>query len=124
MEFLGLDLSSIPQENYNDLKVFIIPVLYVLTSMISMKISTKTPQKKDKDKEIIKEESKEVKKEQEELDMAAQMSKSMSWFMPIMAVSISLIAPLGLALYWLVNNILMIFERLVLNKILDSKKEA
>ncbi len=124
MEFLGLDLSSIPQENYNDLKVFIIPVLYVLTSMISMKISTKTPQKKDKEKEIIKEESKEVKKEQEELDMAAQMSKSMSWFMPIMAVSISLIAPLGLALYWLVNNILMIFERLVLNKILDSKKEA
>ena len=124
MEFLGLDLSSIPQDNYNDLKVFIIPVLYVLTSMISMKISTKTPQKKDKDKEIIKEESKEVKKEQEELDMAAQMSKSMSWFMPIMAVSISLIAPLGLALYWLVNNILMIFERLVLNKILDSKKEA
>ena len=124
MEFLGLDLSSIPQENYNDLKVFIIPVLYVLTSMISMKISTKTPQKKDKNKEIIKEESKEVKKEQEELDMAAQMSKSMSWFMPIMAVSISLIAPLGLALYWLVNNILMIFERLVLNKILDSKKEA
>ena len=124
MEFLGLDLSSIPQENYNDLKVFIIPVLYVLTSMISMKISTKTPQKKDKDKEIIKEESKEVKKEQEELDMAAQMSKSMSWFMPIMAVSISLIAPLGLALYWLVNNILMIFERLVLNRILDSKKEA
>ena len=124
MDFLGLDLSSIPQENYNDLKVFIIPVLYVLTSMISMKISTKTPQKKDKDKEIIKEESKEVKKEQEELDMAAQMSKSMSWFMPIMAVSISLIAPLGLALYWLVNNILMIFERLVLNKILDSKKEA
>lgn len=124
MEFLGLDLSSIPQENYSDLKVFIIPVLYVLTSMISMKISTNTPQKKDKDKEIIKEESKEVKKEQEELDMAAQMSKSMSWFMPIMAVSISLIAPLGLALYWLVNNILMIFERLVLNKILDSKKEA
>ena len=124
MEFLGLDLSSIPQENYKDLKVFIIPVLYVLTSMISMKISTNTPQKKDKDKEIIKEESKEVKKEQEELDMAAQMSKSMSWFMPIMAVSISLIAPLGLALYWLVNNILMIFERLVLNKILDSKKEA
>ena len=120
MEFLGLDLSSIPQENYNDLKVFIIPVLYVLTSMISMKISTKTPQKKDKDKEIIKEESKEVKKEQEELDMAAQMSKSMSWFMPIMAVSISLIAPLGLALYWLVNNILMIGERLILDKVVKD----
>ena len=75
-------------------------------------------------KNVITYRKQEVKKEQEELDMAAQMSKSMSWFMPIMAVSISLIAPLGLALYWLVNNILMIFERLVLNKILDSKKEA
>ena len=122
MDFLGLDLSSIPQENYGDLKVFIIPVLYVLTSMLSMKISTSTIQKKDK--KLIEEESKEVKKEQEELDVTAQMSKSMSWFMPIMAVSISLIAPLGLALYWLVNNVLMIFERLILNKILDSKKEA
>ena len=124
MEFLGLDLSSIPQENYGDFRVFIIPVLYVLTSMLSMKISTNTMKKKKDKEEVIEKENKEVKKEQEELDMAAQMSKSMSWFMPIMAVSISLIAPLGLALYWLVNNILMIFERLVLNKILDSKKEA
>ena len=75
-------------------------------------------------KEYMEKENKEVKKEQEELDMAEQMTKNMSWFMPIMAVSISIIAPLGLALYWLVNNILMIFERLILNKILDSKEEA
>lgn len=122
MNFLGLDLSSVPQENYKDFKVYIIPVLYVLTSMLSMKISTSATNKKDKN--IEKEESKEVKKEKEELDMAEQMTKNMSWFMPIMAVSISIIAPLGLALYWLVNNILMILERLVLNKILDSKEEA
>ena len=32
MNFLGLDLSQIPSQNYNDIKVFIIPVLYVLTS--------------------------------------------------------------------------------------------
>ena len=51
------------------------------------------------------------------------MNKSMSWFMPIMSVSISIIAPLGLALYWLVNNILMIIERVILNKILNSKEE-
>jgi membrane protein insertase Oxa1/YidC/SpoIIIJ len=37
--------------------------------------------------------------------------------MPIMSVSIALIAPLGLALYWLVNNLLMIIERLVINKV-------
>lgn len=124
MNFLGLDLSSVPQENIKDPKVYIIPILYVLTSMISMKISTNTTQKNNKDKKILEKENKEVKKEQEELDMAEQMTKNMSWFMPIMAVSISIIAPLGLALYWLVNNILMILERLVLNKILDSKEEA
>ena len=124
MNFLGLDLSSVPQENIKDPKVYIIPILYVLTSMISMKISTNTTQKNNKDKKILEKENKEVKKEQEELDMAEQMTKNMSWFMPIMAVSISIIAPLGLALYWLVNNILMIFERLIINKILDSKEEA
>lgn len=123
MEFLGLDLSSIPQENYGDFRVFVIPVLYVLTSMLSMKISTNTMNKKKDKEEVIEKENKEVKKEQEELDMTAQMSKNMTWFMPIMAVSISLIAPLGLALYWLVNNILMIAERLVLNVYLKGEEE-
>lgn len=123
MEFLGLDLSSIPQENYGDFRVFIIPVLYVLTSMLSMKISTNAMNKKKDKEEVIEKENKEVKKEQEELDMTAQMSKNMTWFMPIMAVSISLIAPLGLALYWLINNILMIAERLVLNVCLKGEEE-
>ena len=35
----------------------------------------------------------------------------------------AIIAPLGLALYWLMNNILMIIERLVINKFLN-KEEA
>ena len=37
MNFLGLDLSDIPIENLSDWKVYIIPVLYVITSFISMK---------------------------------------------------------------------------------------
>ena len=47
----------------------------------------------------------------------------MSWMMPIMSVSIALIAPLGLALYWLVNNILMIIERIVLDKVIKLEEE-
>ena len=42
--------------------------------------------------------------------------------MPIMSISIAFIAPLGLALYWFVNNILMIIERLILNKILEKEE--
>lgn len=118
-EFFGLDLSKIPQENLNDWTVYIIPVLYVITTFISMQITTKmTTTQKDKNKEINSD-----KKEENPEEMAMQMNKSMAWFMPLMSVSISIIAPLGLALYWLVNNILMIAERLVLNKCIKSEEE-
>jgi len=128
MDFLGMDLSNIPQENWKEPTVYIIPVLYVITSMISMKLTTKmTSTDKDKKDEIIeikKEDNKEDNKKEPDMpDMNTQMNKSMSWFMPIMSVSISIIAPLGLALYWLVNNILMIAERLILNKFLKSDEE-
>ena len=44
--------------------------------------------------------------------------------MTIIAISISLVAPLGLALYWLTNNVLMIVERLVLNRVFDKEEEV
>ena len=40
MEFLGLDLSKVPTQSLDDWKVYIIPVLYVITSVISIKITT------------------------------------------------------------------------------------
>ena len=52
-----------------------------------------------------------------------QTTKTMTWLMPIMAISIAFVAPLGLALYWLINNILMIVERLVLDKVLKAEEE-
>ena len=81
-------------------------------------------QNKDKKKDDvidITENKREKEEERNEMeDAMAQSNKMMSWMMPIMSVSISLVAPLGLALYWLVNNILMIGERLVLNKIIKD----
>lgn len=128
MDFFGLDLSNIPQENWQDWTVYIIPLLYVITTMISMKITTKMTGANTKKEDIIEIKNEEEKdknkdKEPDPQDMAAQMNKSMSWFMPIMSVSIAIIAPLGLALYWLVNNILMIAERLIINKCLSSEEE-
>lgn len=115
MEFLGLDLSSVPTESLSDWKVYVIPVLYVLTSFISMRMTTSMQTgKKDENKTG----------ETTELDAVAQANKSMSYIMPIMSVSIAIIAPLGLALYWLVSNLLMILERSILNKFLKSEEEA
>ena len=56
--------------------------------------------------------------EENEMDAVMQTNKMMSWMMPIMSISIAFVAPLGLALYWLVSNILMIVERIILDKII------
>jgi len=109
--FFGLDLSQVPKENSRDYKVYIIPVLYVISSFISIKFTTKkTEEVKEKDCN---------KKETEE--QIPQMNSTMTWFIPIMAVTISFVAPLGLALYWLVNNILTIFERVFADKMLKDE---
>ena len=118
MDFLGLDLSKVPNENLGDFKVYIIPILYVISSFISIKISTNMQNNKKKDDK----DEKEKNKDNEELDPTAQMSKSMSYIMPIMTVSIAFIAPLGLALYWFVSNVLMIAERFIIKKIVDNRE--
>ena len=126
MNFLGLDLSKIPQQNMTDYTVYIIPVLYIISSFISIKMTTAMQKKQmnkkqetiidgDTGKELIE------KPEENELDSIMQTNKMMSWMMPLMSISIAFIAPLGLALYWLINNVLMIIERLVLNKILERE---
>lgn len=110
MDFLGLDLSKVPSQNMTDIKVYIIPILYVISSIFSIRMTTGKTKKKEQNGSS-------------EPDMTQQMNKSMSYMMPIMAVSIAFVAPLGLALYWLISNILMILERVVINKYVDSKEE-
>jgi len=119
MNFLGLDLSKIPQQNLADWTVYIIPILYILSTFVSMRLTTSMQNTNKDKKELTDGENKETERNEME-DAMAQSNKMMSWMMPIMSVSISLVAPLGLALYWLVNNLLMIGERLVLNKVVKD----
>lgn len=126
MNFFGLDLSKIPQQNLSDYTVYIIPALYILSTFISMRLTVKmqenmkAAQSTDNDEVIInKDKEKEENAETpEEEDTMMQTNKMMSWMMPILSVSIAFVAPLGLALYWLVNNITMILERIVLDKLI------
>ena len=62
-------------------------------------------------------------KEKDEMDAVMQANKSMTLMMPILSISIAIVAPLGLALYWLTNNILMIIERLIMNKFFNKEEE-
>ena len=122
MNFFGLDLSKIPQQNITDYTVYIIPILYIISSFISIKITTINQQKMNQEtkKTVIDGETGEEVKEDNELDAVMQTNKMMSWMMPIMSISIAFVAPLGLALYWLVNNILMIIERLIMDKLIKD----
>ena len=107
MDFIGLDLSNVPTQDMSNPTVFVIPVLYVISTFVSIKLTSNMSNNKKKEKEDSK---------LEEQDPMAGASKGMLWFMPIMSISIAIIAPLGLALYWLVNNLLMIVERLIIDK--------
>ena len=132
LDFFGIDLSMVPNANMKDLKVYIIPVLYVLTSFLSMKLTNRQAKTKKKETLAIAEKSQDSKEniEKEEKDPAEEaaesmelMSNSMNYMFPIMAISISFVTPLGLALYWLVSNVLIMIERVIIDKVFDKKDE-
>ena len=114
MNFLGLDLNSVPMQEYTNWKVYVIPGLYIVSSFISIRITSNMNNKKKKTEEN---------REKNELDAIEQANKNMMWLMPLMSVTIAIIAPLGLALYWLVNNILVMLERIVINHFIVKKEE-
>lgn len=120
MNFLGLDLSKVPSQNFKDPTVYIIPVLYVVTSFISIKITNASQNKLTKNNA---KEGEEKTAEDEAMESMQAMNNSMTYMVPIMSISIAFIAPLGLALYWLISNVLIIIERMVINKIFEEKDE-
>ena len=125
MDFLGLDLAQVPTKS-SDWKAYIIPILYVITAVISLRVANSTQLK---DKKVSKEEQEENKDEkaltkpEDDFDPMTQMNKNMNMMFPVMYLAVALIAPLGLALYWLMNSLLMIIEKLILNKLLKDEEE-
>ena len=123
MEFLGLDLSKVPSSSLNDWKVYIIPVLYVISSIFSIKLTNNFNKKKDNKKAITDGNEVAVKEEPNELEAMEAMNKNMMYMMPLMSVFIAFIAPLGLALYWFISNILIIIEKIIIDVVIKHKEE-
>ena len=78
MDFLGLDLSMVPLSDSTDYRAFIIPGLYVISSLISMRLSLNMNKKKNENSE---------KTENNELDAITQANKNMMYIMPVMSLS-------------------------------------
>lgn len=124
MDFLGLDLSKVPSSNLNDWTVYIIPLLYVISSVLSIKINNNmTKKKKDERKAITDGTNSEIQNEPNEMEAMEAMNKNMMYMLPLMSVFIAFIAPLGLALYWFISNILIITEKLIIDAVIKHKEE-
>lgn len=123
MDFFGLNLAQVPTKS-SDWKAYIIPILYVVTSIISLKITNPTTSKERTQEEPVEnKEEKALAKAEDEFDPMVQMNKNMNAMFPIMYLAVALVAPLGLALYWLMNSLLMIIERIIINKLLKDEEE-
>lgn len=124
MDFLGLDLSKVPSSNLNDWRVYIIPLLYIISSVASIKLTNSFNKKKKDNKKAITD-GKELQPQEEpsELEAMEAMNKNMMYMMPLMSVFIAFIAPLGLALYWFISNVLMIIEKIIIELVMKHKEE-
>jgi YidC/Oxa1 family membrane protein insertase len=124
MDFLGLDLSKVPSSNLRDWTVYIIPLLYVISSVVSIKINNNMTKKKKDDKKAITDGTNmEVQNEPNEMEAMEAMNKNMMYMIPLMSVFIAFIAPLGLALYWFISNVLIIIEKLIIDAVIKHKEE-
>ena len=90
MDFLGLNLAQVPTRS-SDWKAYIIPILYVIIAIISMRITNPT---KPKEKPVENKDEKALAKPEEEFDPMAQMNKNMNMMFPVMYLAVALIAPL------------------------------
>ena len=114
--FLGLDLSNAPSESFkyimaldfshwSIIALLAIPLLAVVTSVISMKITQAQTGQNNSNAQ------------------ANQMSKTMNMMMPIMTLFFTVTLPSGLGLYWIISSVVQIFQQLILNFYLDKKGE-
>jgi YidC/Oxa1 family membrane protein insertase len=102
MNFLGLDLGQVPNHNMANPILWIIPILAGVTTFLSSKI-TAAQQKKNQGNS-------------ETAQQTETMTKNMMTFFPIMSAYIAFIVPLGMGLYWLVNNIVTMVIQFLVNK--------
>ena len=144
MEFLGLDLTSIPSENIksiSDLKepknlgIISIPILYIVMSFISFGVAQKDmehmrQQSKNKDDNVVKviEDKKENEDEEkftgEDFQDAMMTSnKMMKYILPIMIFSVSMVTSLGISIYWAFNSMVDILKIYLLKHIVNKKLE-
>lgn len=125
MNFFGFDLSLVPtwrpdilfgSQKAAYLPLLLIPVLSVVTTLISNKLMMMGTMKRNSSNS---DDSKDGAQ-----DTAVAMQKNMMFIAPLMTLWVSFQFPAGLGLYWLSSNVFQIFQQFYLNKYILTKKEV
>lgn len=122
MQFLGINLGDIANENRDNFLLYIIPVLCMGITFISLRMSSKTLDEAKK-KESIKANNDEKGMTTANEEMPMPDMRVMNTMMPIMTGYIAFIAPQGLGLYWTTNSLLQLIQMRVLKNLKDKKKD-
>lgn len=116
--FLGLDLSVVPSVSVNyilagqfahldRILLILIPIIATFTTWLSIRQSQKMTQMPDTAAQGD--------------NPAASMNKSMNIMMPIMTGIFSFTLPSGLGLYWIISNIMQMFQQYMIDLYFKKK---
>ncbi len=132
-DFFGLDLSTTPWDEIKllmagkagaiALTALIIPVLACVTTYLTSKVSTAMNKKKE-DKKTEEKPQRVLSPDQKtgtSENSAQAMTQSMTYFMPLMTLWLTLTFPSAMGLYWTVSNILSLIQTVVLNGYYNEK---
>jgi membrane protein insertase Oxa1/YidC/SpoIIIJ len=111
--FLGIDLTKVLQQNMSDWKMWILPVLALIFSILSTYVSQR---------QATKNQNANAKNDPSQAQAAA-MTKSMYVMMPLMTIWITFSWPLGCALYWIISTVTQIAQQMFINKFIVSKMD-
>lgn len=111
--FLGMNLADIPsykfwQQGTPGILMFILVLVSVATSYLSMKVSMSTNQMRKDDGN----------------SQVDQTNKMMTWMMPLMSLWIGFSVPAGLTVYWISQYIMTMLTEVICGKMLKKDYEA
>lgn len=119
--FLGLNLSQMPQLTQISW-YWLIPIIAAATTFLSSKMMNVGMDKKP-EPEVKKLENRPARpprpgEKQSGGDTANQMTKNMTYFMPIMTLFFTFALPNGISVYWIAGNVVQIIQQFIMNKFL------
>ncbi|MBQ8541455.1 MAG: YidC/Oxa1 family membrane protein insertase [Clostridia bacterium] len=111
LNFLGINLSKVLSENLTDWKMWILPVIALVLTILSTLMSQNSATKNQTEKQ----------KNDPQAQQAAAMSKSMFIMMPLMTAWITYTWPLGCALYWAISTVTQMAQQFIVNEFVIKK---